>query len=238
MASDSVATVLNLLRQLNAARVRDGSTTFLQFVHASTGSSDELTTLKFLAAVHANLIASKDTIFNSSLDDEAKTGIVSTIQALQQGFTTSALHNQIPSILPAMDSAITNFSILVGAFSLKLPSEAIEKIDDLIKDIEILITDIDGYCLSVALKEIFLRQSRLLVSLLKNCQAIGVDGSISAYYDMIIALRKESVDDATSKTFWDRIKVWADRLDSIFSAVQIGNKLVPYIREFPRITGF
>ena len=241
MASDSLAYVLGLLRRLKATPNVGIGQPSIGFVREWVGSHDSLAAAKLIIAIQENLVAAHQLISMSTLSDEARAGLLETIGSLRASFAFENLNNSVSSYITTIDSALTNFAIITSAINIQFPPDAENEIGSLISDLGAFAEKLDNFDVPENVRETAKRHLSLLVALLINAQAVGINPAISAYYDMILALKKEHASESEagdSKGFWSNIKSWNIRFEAIYNLIDRGSKLIPYLDDIPRIGGF
>ena len=243
MATDSLVYTLGLLRRLKSTpNVNLGHAT-INFVREWIGSHVSLEIAKLVIAIQENLEAAHIVISESGLNDEAKSGLFETIGGLKAAFSFENLNNAPSSYLPSIDPAITNFAIVTSSIGVTIPEEAINEIGILISELNDFSNKVDEFEISKNVKMTVKRHVSLLIALLNNVQAVGLEPAISAYYDLILALRKEKAADGgegsgSGNGLWGQIKEWSSRFESISNLIDQGSMVLPYLQALPRIAGF
>ena len=242
MATDSLAYVLGTLRRLKATpNVGSGNPT-IAFVREWVGSDSPLETGRLILAIQEKISDATSIITESKLSDEAKAGLLQTLGTLKVQFSFEALQNSVNTYFPVIDPAITNFAIISSSIGVGLPEEASKEINDFVSELRGMVGRISEFNLDENLASIVKRHIQLLIAMLINADAVGLNSAMSAYYDMILALRGEKnanlADDKEADGFWSIVKKWHARLELVFGLVDKGQQALPYINELPRLTGF
>jgi hypothetical protein len=243
MATDSLAYVLGLLRRIKSTPNVNMQNATLGYVHEWAGSHSSLHVAKLVIAIQENLESAQVVIEGSGLSDEAKSGLFGTISALKSAFAFENLNSAPVNYLPAIDPAITNFAIVTSSVGAVIPDEALDALGLLVSDLHEFLGRIDSFELPLNVKLTVKRHVSLLIAMLNNAQAVGIEPAISAYYDLVLALRKEKSPDAEDKqssggSFWSQIKEWSGRIESLANLVEQGSKALPYLDALPKIAGF
>jgi hypothetical protein len=241
VATDSLGYVLGLLRRLKTTENLAVGNNGIDFLNRWC-NGDKYSILKMCQTIQKNLDGAHDVVTYSSLSDEAEAGLIETVVALKEAFSLGAVGGLVQNYLRAIDSSITNFAIITSSLDIKPSAEA--EIDALCKELMDFVQNIDSFELEPGLESCAKRHVLVLLSMLINVQALGIDSALSAYYDMLLALRRQgganSGTDSSSKkgSFWQSVKSWSGRLESICKIIEIGNKAIPYLDDLPRLTGF
>lgn len=243
MATDSLAYVLGLLRRLKSTPGLELGNATIAFAREWAGSHSSLQVGKLIIAIQENLECAQVVIDGSGLSEEAKSGLFETIGALKTAFAFENLQAAPKNFIPSLDPAITNFAIVTSSVGAVIPSEALDEIEILIGDLHGFLDRVDDFELPANVKVTVKRHVSILLGMLNNIQAVGIEPAISAYYDLVLALRKEHSPDADDKkpsegSFWTQIREWSGRLESVATIVDKGSAALPYLEALPKIAGF
>ena len=242
MAADSLTNVLAILRQFKTTADLNLEYPTLEFMKRWAGTDDNLTIGRFLVSVQENVQNAQMIVARSRLTDEAKTGLLSTISSLTEAFSVGGLQNPVKAYIPSLDSAITNFAIVTSSLDIDVSTDALNDILKFTEELDEFLDSIHEFDLSDSLRETASRHILVLAAMLRNVQAVGFDAALASYYEMLLALRKErpAEPDNESKAtgFWDQLKLWGGRLETISKVMETAGAAIPYIEKIPLISGF
>lgn len=242
MSASPLLFVLELLRRIKAQPEFAEGHSALHLVSIWVGDGGVEAQLKLIIAVQMNLAEAESQIIRSDFDDEAKDGLLSTINGLIQGFSIAQLNTQLKGFLPAIESAITNFAILKNQVGVQIPQEFFEKKKSLLEELQQFIIDAEGFDLDDRLKDVVKREIRMLIALLHNAEAVGVEAALASYAQLLIKIRnridpKNENQKNESIKLWDKIMSWSERLDALMKLYDAGQRMLPYIDKIPQIPG-
>lgn len=232
MTANAIGNVLGILRLLRAGEY--GASVSSHVTNWCGGSEDDpISSAKVAAYVLENVASAEAQIEMSRLNIEAKQGLLQTTAALKHAFTYANLNSSVQSYFPTLDTSISGFAILVSASGLEegLPDE--EAIASLIADIDSTLLTLDEVDVHPLVREVAKRHIAVLVTMLKNAQALGVDAAMAAYFELVIHLRRADQtkpDDANGvdPSFWEKLKEWGGRLNTISELADKGGSLLAY----------
>lgn len=235
--------VLGLLRRIKSRPEFQQGQSVQTHISVWAGDGGQDACLRMALALQQNLAEARGVIARSGLTDEAKGGLLATVDGLINAFSLHNLATNFQSHIPALDSAITNFAILASAVDLQVSDKFIEQRDSFVSELEAFAKDIDGFDIDERLKDVSKRQIALLIALLKNAEAVGVEPALSAYWELMIKVKSrltpENEDqEKDNSRFWDVIISWSDRFDALSKLYDFGNKIIPHLDKFPQIPGF
>ena len=229
MTANAIGNVLGILRLL-----RTGNLDQAVLNHVSDwcgGPIDPIKVAKVAGYVLENAAAAEAQITVSQLNEEAKSGLLQTIEALQNAFMFGNMNSSVRGFFPALETSVTSFAILVSASGLSEGLENESEINELVSEIEVTYASLDSLGLHPLVRETAKRHIAVLLTLLKNAQALGVDAAMAAYFELIVHLKraeqskpmKNATDD---RTFWDTLKKWGSRLSTISEIADKGGSLL------------
>lgn len=226
-----IVATLALLRKIKSTPGLGLDHSGLLYVHAWTGDHTSTVVMRTVVGISEQLQAARAFINTSHLGDEAKAGLLATVDALVAVFSIGTINNAVRSYLPALDSAITNFAILASSTSGSVAA-AEEEIRSLSSDIlefaaEVSSMDIDPY-----LKEVIVKQLRSLSAMIINALVVGTDEALSCYLSMLARVKRaelSAVNPVDAPGFWDKARTWSDRLSSMNSMMNSGAGLLAYL---------
>ena len=242
MTANAVGNVLGILRLLRSGNY--GNPIFNHVSDWCGGPIDPIKVAKVCGYVLENAFAAETQIQLSQLSDEAKAGLLQTVDSLKQAFLFNQMNNSLQHYFPALDASISSFAILVSASGLSEGLANAAEIDELVTDIEVAYANLDQMDLHPLVRETAKRHIAVLVTLLKNAQSLGVDAAMAAYFELMIHLKraeqaKPTNEKATDSAFWNTLKEWGSRLTTISDITDKGgsllahaDKVVPLLQNF------
>lgn len=230
MSDNYVSNVLNLLRLIKKTNLTGQSTLAYLNQWAGADVSDSIV-LRLCAYVQDQCDGALSLIAQSKLTEEAKTGLLQTVTSLKLGFTMAQFNGALSNHLPQIDSVISQFAILESVSGLHQEISRSSELEDLIEEVEQVKAsfedaEIDPLVASTAKKHL-----HVLLTLLRDVEALGLDAAMVAYAELIIRLRR--VDAGASETaraktakLWPTINKWTERFSSIDKAINSGGNLL------------
>ncbi|MES2001866.1 MAG: hypothetical protein V4444_06105 [Pseudomonadota bacterium] len=239
MGTRSIIGVLGVLRKLKRTEGLNLAHSTLQYLQNWSEDSSPSVVLRMSIAIIEQIEDARNILAASDLTDEAKEGLLATLDGLSAAFSLGGMNTQLQNYLPALDSAITNFAIVSSLAGSEFPEEANREIDALVVEIKALRDSAEVANLGRPLADTVTRLLNALLALLHNAAAVGVDAALAAYLDLVVQLRrtqppKKAGDDAKSG-IWATITSWSDRLVKISNLVDAGSKLAPILERAPEI---
>jgi hypothetical protein len=235
--------VLGLLRRLKSTSDLTRGNSAQQYVEVWARGGGQEAQFRILITIQQNLVEARQVIEASGLSDEAKGGLYATIDSLIATFAIGNFQGAVSNYLLDLDTAITIFSVITSAIDFDVPEQFVTERDELVNDLNLFIEELASLDVDERLRDTARRQVSLLIALLRNAEAIGVEAALASYYEMVIKLRNRSAANPDSQSegkskFWSTIKSWSDRLDSLSKIYDIGQRLLPHVDKIPQIPGF
>jgi len=241
MSKDSVVAVLGTLRRLKNTEGLHPGCTGLTYLQHWAGDHTPVIVLRLAIAIQNHVNDARIAIQNSSLNDEAKNGLAATLDGVEQCFSLGTMQSHINAFLPALDSSITNFSIIASLMDIEISQAALDEIDKIIADIDVFVHELNERDFDPTLKSALIRQLYTVTAMLRNAQAVGVEAALSAFFDIILRM-KEDVEPASEvqvneprSSIWDRVAAIGDKLSKLATISEAGQKLLPYIEKVPSL---
>ena len=236
MGTRAITGVLGLLRRLKRTEGLGSSHSMMQYLQVWSNNASPSVTLRLCVSIQEEIEDAISSVQVGSLTEEAKEGLLSTLSSLQIAFSIESLGNALANYVPAIDSAITNFAIVSSLVGAEFSDEVMKGVKDLIVELENLrdsaeINDIDD-----VLRRTVLRQVNAIIALLHNASAVGIDAAISAYFDLVLQMRRSESSEESSEaraTIWAKIASWRDRLIKLADLVDAGAKVIPVLEKAP-----
>lgn len=232
MSDNAITNVLNLLRLVKNTNM-SGNAVIENLRTWCGGSSDNSMALRIAIYANEQCDEACKMISLSVLDEEAKAGLTQISQALKSAFALEHLNNAFISFLPQLDGSISSFAILNSVMSSGIAPSQDGNLRDLIDDVERVNLLFEAEGIDPLVKATAQRHLHVLLTLLKNVDALGLDAAMSAYSELVIRLRRSETTapaesrEKTSK-IWESVKQWQDRFASIDAAVNTGSSLLQH----------
>lgn len=230
MSDNFISNVLNILRLAKDPELQGNQT--INYINKWAGGElPEAAALRVCAYVQDQCDGALSLINQSRLPDEAKAGLNQTVQALKNAFSLGQLQTQLVSHLPQLDASISSFAILEGVSNLAGSTPDVPELAELILEIEQIVALFDDAEIDPVVRATAKKHLSLLLALLKNVEAFGVDAAMAAYAELLIRLRRVDAtasETARSKTAkaWPTIEKWLGRLAIIEKAYNSGQGLL------------
>ena len=234
MSDNFISNVLNILRLVKASAAELHGHPASGFITKWAGAAlTEPATLRICAYVQDQCDGALELINQSSHTEEEKAGLCQTVQALRNGFSIQHIQSPLMNQLPQLDASISFFSILQSSINLSSMSSDIDELHILIEEVESLINLFDDPDIDPIVKTTAKKHLHVLLTLLRNVDAFGVDAAMAAYAELVIRLRR--VDSSASETarakvakIWPIIEKWVGRLAIIDKATNSGQALLEH----------
>lgn len=251
MSAASVTHVLGLLRQVRKFLGETANTGNGKAFIARLGGKPDITNVectKILAVILYECYSAIDYIRTTDLSDDMKAGLVATTTALIAGMSPENLNNQLGGYIQGLDTSIGAFAMIVHATAGSDVEVGGSEIDDLISELAQVREQFDASDLAPSVKTTAKIHISILETMLRNISVVGIDAALSAYYDLVIHLRRESKNspDPTGlfARIWGEVEKWAGRLEIIESLfthgqnlIETGEKIVHALPHFPSLGG-
>jgi hypothetical protein len=243
MSNRAVSAVLGVLRRLQNTQGLGPGNAVLGFLQQWSGDQSESVILRLTLGIIEEVEDAQIAISNSSLSEEAKEGLNVTLAGLRAAFGVAGLNNALQSYVPALGPAITNFAIIASMIDAEMPGQVQSEIEALSHEIEELLKSVRDSDIDPTLRQAAVRHLGILLALLRNADAVGVEPALAAYFELLWQMRKLKEADSGKASeepvnFWTRISSWGERLGKIADLVDAGSKLVPYIDKVPDLLKF
>lgn len=189
-------------------------------------------TVKLAAYAIEQAEATEAYVKATQLSEEAKQGLLQTTASLRNAFDLPHLNNTpVTSHLPALDTAISQYAILVSAAGLDISAPPTAEVVDLVKELDLFAASLAGAELDPLVLETATKHVAVLKALLQNVDALGVEAALAAYSELVFRLRSADLTgSAKSKQamakVWPEVERWAGRLAIIDQAYTQGGHLL------------
>lgn len=234
----NILAILRLIRKTFEPNQGHAGLTYIQ-----TWAGTDITapqSLRIAAYVLDQASGAESLIAGSTLDDEAKAGLIQTTTALTSAFSLAGLQNQMAAFFPAFDSAISNFAILASATGGLSAAPDHTEVDALLRDVDEMINSVRSSAMDPIVRDTAIRHLVVLRTLLANVDALGVDSAMAAYLELLIRLRRaegaaSQSTKAEVKGIWPQIEKWAARLNLIDKAINDGSGFLSHFESVPSL---
>jgi hypothetical protein len=227
----NLSTVLNILRLVRDTSKSKGMTSGAQYASFWLEPlTDEGAILRLVAYVCEQCALARAEVDELELSEEAKAGLHQAIQGLATAFSLGGIHSNVNQHIPYIDSAISQLAIFCSIRG----EDKINRITEhekLIKEIESLILKFSEKGIDPEVANVAKRHLTILLTLLQNLEAFGVDAAMAAYAELVIRLqradaRASETSRGTTSRLWPAIKKWSGRLTTIGQAYDSGSELL------------
>lgn len=191
------------------------------------------TILKFATYIQQQCEGALVILSEVNLTTEAKEGLIQTVNNIAMAFRVDQLSGAIANHLPRIESAISQFAIIVSLTGRDVKASEIDELRQLIAEVEAVRTQFDQAELDPLVAQTANKHLHVLATFLRNVDALGLDAAIAAYAELIIKLKRvdaTATEQSKAKTseLWTAIKSWQDRFASIDQAVNTGSSLLQH----------
>lgn len=229
MSDNHITNVLNILRLIK--HTSSPGQTAIHYLSVWAGTANQGSMLRLAVYIVEQCDAANDYILNSRLQDEAKAGLTQISRSLKDWFSLGGIQNDMGSYLPQLETSISTFAILASVFQSDIRTSENADLKDLISEVEAIISLFDDPEISDLVRDVAKRHLHVLLSTLRNVDALGIDAAMAAYAELVVRLRREdfsSPEPSKKKTFniWSMITKIPDRLNLIDKAVNSGDHLL------------
>lgn len=169
---------------------------------------------------------------NLNMDYDAKQGILEAITRISSTFSLRGLNGPWASGIGDISASLTILGMFIGMSGVaQQPSEAPEEVDDLIAEIGEIIRIFENQEFDPDVRLVARRHMMILQSLLRHIPIFGIEAALSVYFEMMLKVRRADVGSGTAsaeqtKSAWETMKTWGERLTSIEKIYTVGAKLV------------
>ena len=238
MSDNYIGNVLSLLRLLrNGDKNHSAMSYVIQWIAKEDQTHAQI--MRICTYVLDQVAGARFVIVGSQLSDEAKNGLLETTDAIMNAFSIGGMQSPVHNYIPALDAAISNFAILASATGMVefiVPQELTE----LIAEVERVATLFDTDDFDPIVRETAKRHMAVLLTMLNNVESLGVDAAVSAYYDLVIRLRRATTASSNAAgekvaALWPEVERWAGRLAIIEQAVNSAGGLLAHFQAVPTL---
>ncbi|WP_225205015.1 hypothetical protein [Novosphingobium huizhouense] len=230
MSDNPITNVLNILRLLKHNQMPNHNT----YDNVRNWCGDQLTegaVLRLFAYALDQCQMATEAIFYSSLSQEAKDGLLQTVQSLRSCFSPQSAQSSISSHLPQIDSSISSFAILASVYGDRGTTSSNKDVTELSEEVRSVYRNFSDADPQTILTEIAKRHLSVLLTTLDHVDAFGIDSAMAVYAELLVRLKTASQSSAPgeaekTKAIWPSILKWGERLSKIAEAVGTGNKLL------------
>ena len=241
MSDNYIINVLNILRLIKAGQPGDSA---LGYLRGWAGSDQHFSTiLKMAAYVHEQCEGAATQLTLSEMPEEARAGLLQTIAALRQAFLVEQLGGNMSNFLPHLESSVSQFAMYAGLTGQDAKTSANDDLQKLIDEVEQLHELFEDTLIDPIVSETARRHLHVLLTLLRNVDALGLDSAMAAYSELVIRLKRAdstASEQSRARTagLWDRLLGWQERFKKIDDAVSTGTKWLGYGKAAAILLGF
>lgn len=230
MDNQPLVNFLGILRLINSASPNPGKTAY-QIIQQWVGADSDIRTLKVAQYVIEQTNLATTVIANSQLSDEAKVGVLSTMDGVATGFSLDKGHTQFSHHVPDLRAAISNMVILLSALGLDSNPTNPPEIKDLQKQIDEVLSAFDDAEIDPVLKDVAKRHLGILSVMLSHVHVFGTESALTAYFELMLKIRRSDIGSSEKshkkvRPIFQKIKDWGDILTAIDKAWNSGAKLL------------
>jgi hypothetical protein len=228
MDSQSLDNVLALLRGMRA----DGGAKVVDIMRTWAADTDETGLLKVASSVQEQVRAARIVIENSRLSEEAREGVLQTLNGLQAAFSLRGIQGTPSSHIPNLASSISNFVILLDVLRPDGPPRPPEDAANLVKEIEdLLLSAQEDKELDPVVRDTVRRHLKILSTLLQHIPIFGLEPALATYFELMMKVRRAetgSTEQAKAKMepIWKRMEKWGERLVALDKIWNAGARII------------
>lgn len=231
MDDQSLRSVLGILRLLN-----EGNTGHSAYSEIRRWCGDEVTDLhvvKVASYIIEQASLARTVIENSQLPDEAKRGILATINCVAAAFSLEQGNGAWTGHIRDVSAAISNIVILLGAMGIDTNREPPTEVAELASDISEMMRAFDDAELDPAVRDIGKRHLAILATLLQHIPVFGLEPALTTYFELLMKIRRAdagSTEKSHSKfvSLFESIKTFGERLSAIDKVWNSGARLLEH----------
>jgi len=228
MDNQSLVNVLGLLRRMQNLSNTVSSAEMIK--SWGIGTPDEATILKVAAYVMEQSQLAKATILNSKLSEEAKDGIMVTLDGLEQAFTLAKIQTSPKGHVGNITSGIALLAVLLSSQNVEEQRASPPEIDELLAEINELQGALTDEDLDPLVRETAQRHLNVLSTLLRQIPILGLEAALTAYFALLMKIRRSDIDTSPKsrdklKPIWATIEGWGAKLASIDKVWNVGARL-------------
>ena len=217
VSDNFISNVLNILRLIKAAPELQGKAPLAYFTVWAGGELEPSTALRLCAYVQDQCDGALSLIDQSGLAQEAKAGLSQTVKSLQVAFSISGMNSAVTQQFPQLDAAISSFAILESVSNLSGGPPDKTELEQLIRDVEEVSASFDDSDIDPVVRDTAKKHLHVLLALLRNADALGVDAAMVAYAELVIRLKRvdaSASEVARSKVanIWPKVERWGGRI--------------------------
>lgn len=175
------------------------------------------------------------------MDAEGRQGLVHQLGQMRQMFTVSGITQNSQNYVQNPDVLVSQFAIIAGFYnsSAKTFEKARPEIDELIAETDQLAGVFESSYQPEAIKAVLRSHTLALRFFLSNIELLGFDAAYSAYFDLLVRLKRVEKRDPTAAAFvaevWPTVERWAGRLAIIEGIVSNSEKLIDAADKIQRL---
>jgi len=227
----SLKNVLGILRLLKLGNPGDSAVAEIRKWAGDDAS--EIKILKIASYILEQASLARAVIAHSQLAEEAKRGVLTTIDSVINAFAITGMQSRWDSHVRDVAAAISNIVILLSAMGIKTDNEAPQEAIDLVAEIEAMIVQFDDPELDPAVRDVAKRHLSILATLLRHIPIFGLEPALVTYFELMMKMRRTdsgSAPSAQSKLvpLFEGIKSWGERLTALDKLWNAGAKLLAH----------
>jgi hypothetical protein len=234
MSISPIHHVLEIARMVRDGVKAHGSPSTLQTIETVKGITPENTEFyPFLSEVQRQLTAAAYVIENDDrMEAEGRDGLLQQIRQLKLVFGPSGLPNTTGSYVSNPDILVSQFAIIVGFYG---PSTspylgAKPELAEIAAEVDALAGLVAASDQSEEIKSVLQDQIKAMKFFILNVDMLGFDAAYSAYFDLVVRLRRVEKTSASAADFvgqiWPSIERWAGRIAIIEGLAANSEKLI------------
>lgn len=245
MTDTAISHVLQIARLVrDGAKTFQGSgaATFLSEIKGIRQDSPEF--YRVVGEIQRQLSDAQTVIENDErMDAEGRNGLIQQIASLKNMFSISGISQNSGNYVQNPDVLVSQFAIIAGFYTSNQSglASAGSEINELLGEIDKLYGDLSESEEAEEAKAIALDQLKAFRFFLSNVDLLGIDAAYSAYFDLLVRLKRASKKEEKSAQFvtkiWPEVERWAGRLAIIEGILSNSEKLLEYGQDIQRLLG-
>ncbi len=203
--------------------------TFLCRLAATDALANEQA-VKVLGILLHEIAGAADYLATTDLSADMKNGLNATLVALANTFSPEQLNSNLMNFLPSVEVSIGAFAMIQQFAGLPDQPTSSTELDALLADMATTRASIESSDFAEIIKSTAIKHMSILETMLRNIDIVGVDAALSAYYDLIIRLRRETTGSPDPgghiARIWGEVEKWAGRLEILEQIYTHGQTLI------------
>lgn len=153
------------------------------------GECMQSTALKMATYIQEQCEGARIVLDQSNLTAEAREGLTQTVTQLASAFNVGHLTNAPNAFLPQIESAISQFAIIVSLTSKDIRTSENDELQKFLQEVEGVREKFNQAGVDPLVASIANKNLHVLATMLRNVDDLGLDSALACYYEMLIRLK-------------------------------------------------